>query len=171
MNIKPDQHYPNPDRGIRFVRRDYSALARSMNERSWNVKPSLTLRCSDLVERATVAFEDSADRSQARWLQERRDRLVQNINETIYLPGLFWRHRYFRHLTGGVVLSTDEAVTELKREIIREKRRKGHWSHKPHRIPDMQEALVFARFFRRFSKQAWNYDARQWADEREMEDA
>lgn len=133
--------------------RDFTALAMSQNMAAWSKQddPEFGEHASRLIP----DFEASAHRQQAAYLSARRARLVSHINETIDLPKLFWRHRYFRDLPGAVVLSTDEAVTEIRREIAREQRRRGHWSHKPGRIPNLKEALVFARFFRRFGKRVW----------------
>ena len=60
-------------------------------------------------------LEDSAHRAQARYLLARRDRLVARINEIIDCPDLFWRHDYFRHCLGGIVVSAEEAVDEVRR--------------------------------------------------------
>jgi hypothetical protein len=100
-------------------------------------------------------LEDSAHRAQACYLLARRDRLVTRINDIIDCPDLFWRHAYFRHCLGGIVVSPEEAADEVRRMLFLERRRLTHWSRKPERIAELMEALVFARYFRRFGQRAW----------------
>lgn len=140
--------------------RSYRALAISMNRKAWGDLPLPdSLMAHRIVGNAASDLEESAHRQQASWLHARRDRLVKEINRVTHMPNLFWRHRYFRDCRGGLVLSTDEAVAELRAEIARERRRKGHWSHKPERIQTMREAMVFARYFRRFGQRVWMREA------------
>ena len=47
-----------------------------------------------------------------------------------------------------------------------ERRRLNHWSRKPERVAALAEALVFARYFRRFGQRLWmregGVNAKQW---------
>lgn len=135
------------------IERDYTALAVAQNLASWGELPKAT---TNLEAMCIPEFEASAHRSQARYLLERRNRLVERINQTIQSPRLFWDHSYFRHLAGSV-LETDEAVTKLRKAISHEvaKCRNAHWSAKPSRVLELREAMVFARFFRRYGQRAW----------------
>ncbi len=139
------------DRNARFRR-----IAQAQNRVAWAKSPPETdARVLAIIPK----LEESADRQQARYIEARRERLVKAVRETAENPGLFWRHRYFRDLLAGVVLSTDEACSELAYALAKEARRKGHWSHNPHRLPQLREALVFARYFRRHGKQLWMREA------------
>jgi len=137
----------------RLIARDYRALAERQNRQAWakHDQPSATA-----IDRR---LEDSADRAQARYLQARRDRLACRINDTSDCPDLFWRHDYFGHCAGGLVASAEDAVDELRRVLALERRRLNHWSRKPERIAVIAEALVFARYFRRFSSRVWMREA------------
>lgn len=136
----------------RFNNRSFRALAETQNRKAWGEeKPR---QYSALEVACIPKFEDAAHRSQAAYLAERRDRLVRHINDTVRAPRLFWDHTYFRHLPGAV-LETDEAVQKLRSAIYRERSRAGHWSANPSRVPELREAMVFARYFRRFSQRVW----------------
>ena len=137
----------------KLVACDYHALAERQNRQAWARydQPPATAIAGRL--------EDSADRAQARYLQARRDRLAQHINEVAGCPDLFWRHDYFGHCSGGLVVSAEEAVDELRRVMALERRRLNHWPRKPERIAVLAEALVFARYFRRFASRVWMRDA------------
>jgi hypothetical protein len=129
--------------------RDYRALAERQNKAAW-------ARQEDVAPTAIDdKLEDSAHRAQARYLLARRDRLVTSIDDVIDCPDLFWRHSYFRHCLGGIVVSAEEAADEVRRTLALERRRLSHWSRKPERIAELVEALVFARYFRRFGQRVW----------------
>ena len=55
--------------------------------------------------------------------------------------------------------SAEDAVDELRRVLALERRRLNHWSRKPERIAALAEALVFARYFRRFASRVWMREA------------
>jgi hypothetical protein len=131
----------------RHVERDFLALAISQNRRAWSIE-------TDVPQ---SAFERAADRTQAMWLKQRRARLVSRIDDAINLPAGFCRSTYFGVLSGGLALSAEEAVDELRRLIRQEieRCRRRHWSAAPQRIPALQEALIFARYFRRFGARVW----------------
>ena len=100
-------------------------------------------------------LEDSAHRAQARYLLRGATASSCRINEVVDCPDLFWRHDYFRHCLGGIVVSAEEAVDEVRRMLALERRRLNHWSRKPERIAALTEALVFSRYFRRFARRLW----------------
>jgi hypothetical protein len=137
----------------RLIARDYRALAARQNRAAWLQHEQAPATAID------TRLEDSADRAQAHYLQARRDRLAGRINDIVDCPDLFWRHDYFRHCSGGLVVSADEAVDELRRVLALERRRLSHWSRKPERIAGLAEALVFARYFRRFAGRVWMREA------------
>ena len=60
---------------------------------------------------------------------------------------------------GGIVVSAEEAVDEVRRVLALERRRLNHWSRKPERIAALTEALVFSRYFRRFARRLWMREA------------
>ena len=136
--------------------RDYSAKAIADNVRYWEPQPELADSPG-----AVADLESAANAAQAHYLQERRDRLVHEITECSEYPNVFWTHGYFRECRGACVLSTDEAVAELKSELRRERLRcaRRHWSAKPGRLPGLKEALVFARYFRWFGRKVWMREA------------
>lgn len=138
------------DRMPRQSNRDFLALAISQNRRAWG---SVTAT----PDIAVPAFETAADQAQAAWLSTRRARLVERIGDAIDFPAGFSRSPYFAFLAGGLALSDDEAIDELRRLIRQEieRCRRRHWSAAPHKIPALKEALVFARYFRRFGTQVW----------------
>jgi hypothetical protein len=131
------------------IARDYSALAEHQNRAAWAKQRDVPPTAID------GRLEDSAHRAQARYLLQRRDRLVTRIDDIIDCPDLFWRHAYFRHCAGGIVVSPEEAADEVRRTLALERRRLSHWSRKPERIAELTEALVFARYFRRFGSRVW----------------
>ena len=132
------------------VQRNYLPLAKARNRASWGELP----RGNKYVTRATVEFEASADRQEAAYLQARRDRLVERIAKVAEHPSLFWNHRYFRNLRVISVADTDDAVREVKNAL-------AYWRNRaPIRRPagivsELREAMVFARYFRRFSARVW----------------
>lgn len=131
--------------------RDFTQLAQSQNRAIWaKAQPPAGVSAA-YIDKLTVA----ADRQQARFLAERRERLEKAIRECSEEPALFWNARYFQLCSAGTVASTTEAVTELKRLMRLELNRKGHWSFKPERIVILREALVFARYFRANSRKVW----------------
>lgn len=129
--------------------RDFLPRAQAMNRAIWRDFPSGPL------DAYTAALEVSADRQLVRHLEARRGRLEAAIAECSRYPAQYWSHKYFRLLSGSCVASTAEAVTELKRNLRMELNRKSHWSFKPERVVNLREAMVFARFFRRFSRTVW----------------
>ena len=129
--------------------RKFLALAQAQNRAIWRDYPA------GEPDAFVAALEAKADRSQARYLEARRGRLEAAIAECSQFPAQFWQHRYFRLCSAGTVASTTEAVTELKRLLLMELNRKSHWSAKPERVVNLREALVFARFFKRFSRRVW----------------
>lgn len=140
----------------RLIARNYRALAESQNRASWADLGSLN--SDPMVRRALPEVEESAHRLQNIWLQERRARLVEEINRASQHPAIFFNHRYFRHCQRAVI-SSDDAVSELRRLIVKNRMKRGHWSFQPGFIPQLQEALVFARWFRRFGKRIWVREA------------
>ena len=132
-----------------LVARDYRALAERQNQAAWARQRDVAPTPID------GRLEDSAHSAQARYLLARRERLVNRINEIVDCPDLFWRHVYFRHCSGSIVVSAQEAVDEVARTLALERRRLNHWSRKPERIAALSEALVFARYFRRFGERLW----------------
>jgi hypothetical protein len=132
------------------VARDFLPLAVSQNRKAWGAATSVPTF-------PVVALEQAAHAAQAAWLAERRARLVDRIDDAIDVPTSFHHSVYFRLLGGGLALSADEAADELRRLIRREidRCRRRHWSASPQRIAALQEALTFARYFRRFGARAW----------------
>ena len=132
------------------VARDFLPLAVSQNRKAWGATPSDSAL-------PIIAFEQAAHAAQAAWLAERRARLVERIGDAIDLPACFHHSAYFRPLNGGLALSADDAADELRRLIRREidRCRRRHWSAAPQRIAALQEALTFARYFRRFGARVW----------------
>lgn len=133
--------------------RNFRPLAEAMNKAQWAKQADVVSGpvSAALLER----LEDSAHLSQIRYLEARRERLETAIRECAEFPSLFWGHKYFRLCSASTIASTDEAVTELRRLLGLEIRRRGHWSHKPEVVVNLREALVFARFYRRFSRAIW----------------
>jgi hypothetical protein len=43
--------------------------------------------------------------------------------QVVECPDLFWRHDYFSHCLGGIVVSAEEAVDEVRRVLALERRR------------------------------------------------
>lgn len=129
--------------------RKFLALAQSQNRAIWKSYPA------GEPDAFVAALEAKADRLQALFLAARRERIEAAIRECTEHPSLFWNAPYFRLLRGSCVASTDEAVMEIKSALAAEKARRGHWSAKPERIAILGEALEFARFFRRYSRQVW----------------
>jgi hypothetical protein len=135
----------------RQIARNFRALAESQNYRVWDDLPAP--RTS--LERACVPqFEEASHRSQVAFLAARRDRLVDRINDAIDWPGGFTRSPYFRGL-GSPVFSADDAVDQINRAICRQRVRAKHWSATPGLVPQLVEALVYARYFRRFGQRVW----------------
>jgi len=130
--------------------RDFRALAATQNRKAWGTTTTPP-------DSRVIAFEAVADRAQAAWLAARRARLVERIDEAIEVPATFSRSPYFAFLDGGLALSAEDAVDEFRRLIRREidRCRRRHWSAAPHRLPAMQEAATFARYFRRFGERLW----------------
>ena len=131
------------------IARDYRALAERHNRQAWSKHDGPPATAID------NKLEESAHRAQARALQLRRDRLACRIIDVVDCPDLFWRHAYFRHCSGSTVVSAEEAVDEVARTLALEWRRLGHWSRTPERVAALAEALVFARYFRRFGQRLW----------------
>ena len=100
-----------PDPCPACIARDYRALAERQNQAAWARQKDVAATAID------GRLEDSAHRAQARYLLARRDRLVSRINEIVDCPDLFWRHAYFRHCLGGIVVSAEEAVDEVRRML------------------------------------------------------
>src|SRR5690606_25160212 len=113
--------------------------ARTLNRKAW---APVSIH-GPAFQRAVASMEELSDRTEARYLQERRDRLVEAIHETSEYPDLFWRHSYFAGLRAGCVLSTAEAVDELKRELRRELSRckAKHYTARPERVSQLREAM------------------------------
>lgn len=140
------------------MNRDFLALAMAQNYRAWREPPEPV---DALTRSALPAIEAAAHRSQARYLEQRRHRLVVRINEAIDLPSGFYRSIYFRDPTGSIVLSPAEAVREIEQAMRREHERcrRRHWSANPQHLPGLREALTFARYFRRYARRVWRRDA------------
>ena len=136
-----------------LIARDYRALAEHQNRQAWSKHDGPPATAID------YKLEESAHRAQARYLQQRRDRLACRINEVVDCPDLFWRHDYFSQCLGGIVVSAEEAVDEVRRVLALERRRLNHWSRKPERVAALTEALVFSRYFRRFARRLWMREA------------
>jgi hypothetical protein len=128
--------------------RNYMQLAQSQNRAVWKSYPA------GKPDAFIEALEAKADRSQARYLEARRGRLEAAIAECSQFPAQFIRHRYFKNLPCGFVMSSDEAPTEVRREITYQKLLPTR-SKDGGRIQELKEALVFARFVRRYSKRMW----------------
>lgn len=137
----------------RIVIRNYRALAESQNRAAWSDLGGLT--ADPMLRRSLQDIEESAHRGQQFYLLERRNRLATEVMRASEHPNIFFNHRYFRHCQRAII-STDDGVTELRRLIVKNRMKKGHWSYQPGLIPQLQEALVFARYFRRFSKRLWS---------------
>jgi hypothetical protein len=136
--------------------RNFLPLAEAQNRAAWKELPTHGCPASYIA-----SLELKADRQQARYLRQRRARLVERINDAIAFPASFWRSVYFRSLPGSCVITADEAVEEIRRALHRERRRvrSRHWSARPERLAELSEALTFARYFRRFAKRVWLSDA------------
>ena len=127
--------------------RNYLPLAQAQNRAIWHDFPSGPL------DAYTAALEVSADRNQCRYLEERRERLQKAIRECSEHSADFWNHRLFRGLRRSFC-STDEAVAGCLYEIGYEWRMPAR-SRDRRRIQDLKEALVVARYFRRFARVIW----------------
>lgn len=137
----------------RLTERSYRALA--IRQNGFGPDPE----GDDALSVATREFTELAHRQQEQYLRDRRKRLVEAVNAVGEFPRLFWNHRYFRHVP-GFVGDTREAVDMVKRELARSKsstisgRRPHAWKR-----ADLEEALVFARYMRRFSARLWMREA------------
>lgn len=141
----------------RQIDRSYRALAESQNRASWSDLGGLI--ADPMVRRALPDIEESAHKAEQLAILERRNRLASEIIHASESPRLFFNHRYFHHCSACTVVSTDEAVIELRRLIIKNRMKRGHWSYQPGLIQQLQEAMVFARYFRRFGKRLWVREA------------
>jgi hypothetical protein len=132
------------------VARDVLPLAVSQNCKVWGTA------APDPAFPA-IAFEQAAHAAQAAWLADRRTRLIDRIDDATDAPTSFHHSAYFRLLGGGLALSADEATDELRQLLRREidRCRRRHWSASPQRVAALQEALTFARYFRRFGARVW----------------
>jgi len=137
----------------RIVARNYRALAESQNRAAWTDLGGLT--ADPMVRRALPEIEETAHRGQQFYLLDRRNRLATEIIRASESPRIFFNHRYFRHCSACTVVSTDEAVVELRRLIVKNRMKRGHYSYNPGIIPQLQEAMVFARWFRLHGKKVW----------------
>lgn len=133
--------------------RNYRPLAIAQNEAQWGKQVPGSL-ASAVPDRVIKAFEESAHRNQIRHLEARRERLETAIAECRDLQPKFLNHPYFKNLRCGGVMSTDEAAFEVLAEIAYQKRLPTR-SRDAIRIEELKEALVFARYFRRFSRAVW----------------
>jgi hypothetical protein len=136
--------------------RSFLPLAEAQHRAVWKDVPSNGCPAGYIA-----SLEARADREQARYLRERRARPVKRINDAIAFPASFCRSIYFRSLPGSCVVTAEEAVEEVCRALRRERRRvrSRHWSARPERLAELSEALIFARFFRRFAKRVWLSEA------------
>lgn len=130
--------------------RDFTQLAQSQNRAIWaKAQPPAGVSAA-YIDKLTVA----ADRQQARFLAERRERLEKAIRECSDEPQKFWWNRYFRGLKRGFA-STPEAVTAILYEINWEWNRPSYNRDRARIEMLKTEALVLARFFRRNSRKVW----------------
>lgn len=132
--------------------RDLMPRAQAMNRAVWKDYPH------GCPAKFAAALDASADRSQCRYLEARRGRLEAAIAECSQFQAQFIRHRYFKNLPCGFVMSSEEAPTEVRREITYQKLLPTR-SKDGGRIQELKEALVFARYFRRFSRAIWAHKA------------
>lgn len=135
--------------------RNWLALARSMNRKVWAKMPLTQEMQARLVTPEVVErMEANADRQQAQWLAEQRDRLVFNILLCVRDPGAFWRHVYIRPITPQP-LTTDEAVERLETMLMHAKGING-FRARPAEAQAIREALAFVRYFRRYGSRVWS---------------
>lgn len=130
--------------------RNWLPLARSMNRKAWAKGPPISNVRPEIVDR----LETSADRQQAQWLGEQRDRLVFSILSCVRDPGSFWRHHYIGPLRPQP-LSTDEAAERLASELMHAKGING-FRARPNEAMAIREALTFVRYFRRYGSRVWS---------------
>ena len=135
--------------------RNWLALARSQNRKVWARMPLTQEMQARLVTPEVVErMEANADRQQAQWLAEQRDRLVFNILRCVRDPGAFWRHVYIRPITPQP-LTTDEAVERLEIMLMHAKGING-FRARPAEAQAIREALTFVRYFRRYGSRVWS---------------
>lgn len=133
----------------RHIDRNFLPLAQAQNRLIWNNPPSY-----GISPRHIAALEASSDRQQARYLRERRERLVEAINGVSAKPALYWNASYFRYLRGASFVDTADAVREVLSSIAWWENR-PRYGRRPDIIAELGEALVFARYFRRFASRLW----------------
>ena len=135
--------------------RNWLALARSQNRKVWARMPLTQEMQARLVTPEVVErMEANADRQQAQWLAEQRDRLVFSILSCVRDPGSFWRHHYIGPLRPQP-LSTDEAAERLASELMHAKGING-FRARPNEAMAIREALTFVRYFRRYGSRVWS---------------
>lgn len=142
----------------RHTDRNYRALAETQNRVNWVDEDPRQIGA--LAAACVIDFRAAADRSQQRYLATRRARLVDAINVVVEYPNLFWSHEYFRYASRSV-FSTADAVVQVRRAVAKLERviAKRRWSAGPithQKLEELREALVFARYFRRFGQRAWS---------------
>lgn len=125
-------------------------LAIAQNRRQWDKLAPAPAEPDALL----VRFEESAHRQQARYLKAQRERLETAIRECSAHPTDFWNHTMLRGLKKSFG-STDEAVTAILYEIRSEWNRKSYDRDRARIAMLKHEALVLARYFRRFSRAVW----------------
>ena len=96
--------------------RNFLPLAEGQNHAAWKDLSSYGCPSGYIA-----SLEAKADRQQARYLRQRRARLVERINDAIAFPASFCRSVYFRSLPGSCVITADEAVEEIRRALRRER--------------------------------------------------
>lgn len=134
------------------VERNYLPMAISMNEKAWAKQAP----CYDKVDANYEAIiTKNAHRRQAALLNIRRSHIVSHI-EAAKRAALFFhspmlRHAKTEHLHVGEVI---EAIQRgISRQINRGK--SGHYLFDAEKLKQLREALLFARYFRRFGFRIW----------------
>ncbi len=132
-----------------LIARDYRALAERQNKAAWAKQTDVAPTAID------DRLEDSAHRAQARYLLRAATASSAASTRSSTVPTCSGGTPISAIALGGIVVSAEEAVDEVRRTLALERRRLNHWSRKPERIAALTEALVFARYFRRFGQRVW----------------
>lgn len=131
--------------------RDFLPLARANNRAKWTDQREYR---DGYMQRFVAEQEAKSDRAEAEYLAARRARLVERINKVVAAPSLYWNDSYFRHLRCVSFVDTADAVREVQRALTYWRNRPTY-GRRPEIVQELREALVFARWFRRFAARVW----------------